>query len=263
VQRRILAELIFALALVLLSPTTSAQRSFELGTVLSGASPASTAPWLTATFTDIAPGQITMTLQSHLNVSSEFIGEVALNLNSAFDPGSLTFLQLSGPALQGAPSLAEDGVKLPGAGSLGVGFDILLSWPAAHGQNRFDSTEAVSFDISGPANLTSADFAFYNSVNGQDGEAIIGAHIQGIPAGGGVTGSGAIIQAVPEPSALALFALALTASTLSRGRGPQVPVRRAALAGGSGAEVRLTSSAAAFEQALKQRSGRAGMDDSL
>lgn len=104
-----------------------AQNSFELGSVLGGATPTSTAPWLTATFTDAAPGQVTLTLQSHLNVPSEFIGEVSLNINPAFNPASLTFLQLSGPSLQGLPSLSEDGAKLLGAGASGGGFDILLS----------------------------------------------------------------------------------------------------------------------------------------
>ena len=195
-----------------------AQNSFELGSVLGGATPTSTAPWLTATFTDAAPGQVTLTLQSHLNVPSEFIGEVSLNINPAFNPASLTFLQLSGPSLQGLPSLSEDGAKLLGAGASGGGFDILLSWPTANGQNRFDGTEAVSFDITGPANLTSSDFDFFNTVNAQNGEAIIGAHIQGIPQGGGVTGSSAVIQDVPEPTALAVFVIALTAFAVRRAR---------------------------------------------
>lgn len=76
----------------------------------------------------------------------------------------------------------------------------------------------MSFDITGPANLTWSDFDFFNTVNGQNGEAIIGAHIQGIPLGGGVTGSGAIIQDVPEPTALAIFVIALTAFAVRRAR---------------------------------------------
>jgi hypothetical protein len=216
VQRRILAELIFAFTLVLLTPMAPAQRSFELDTVLGGVSPANPAPWLTAIFTDIAPGEITLTLQSHLNVSSEFIGEVALNFNPAFDLASLAFLQLGGPALQGVPSVSENGIKLPGSGNLGMGFDILLSWPTANGPNRFGGTDTVSFDITGIANLTSADFDFYNTLNGRNGAGIIGAHVQGIPVAGGTGGSGAIIQTVPEPSTLAILALALTAFSLRR-----------------------------------------------
>ena len=99
VQRQILGDLVLAFTLVLLTPMAPARSSFELGTVLGGATPASTAPWLTATFTDTTPGQVTLILQSHLNVSSEFIGEVSLNLNPAINPTSLTFVQLSGPSL--------------------------------------------------------------------------------------------------------------------------------------------------------------------
>ena len=216
VQRQRPAILLFAFTLVLLAPMALAQSSFELGTVLSGATPTSTSPWLTATFTDAAPGEVTLTLQSHLNVPVEFIGEVSFNVNPAFDPASLTFLQLSGPSLNGLPSLSEDGIKLPGAGNLGSGFDILLSWPTGNGPNRFNGTDAVSFDISGPAGLTASDFDFYNTVNGQNGEVIIGAHVQGIPLGGGVTGSSAIIQNVPEPTTLAIFGVALTAFAFRR-----------------------------------------------
>jgi hypothetical protein len=219
VQRQILTKVLVALALVLLTPVALAQTNFELGTVLGGATPTSTAPWLTASFSDALPGQVTLILQSHLNVASEFIGEVCLNLNPAVNPASLTFVQLSGPSLQGPPSLSEDGIKLPGGGSSGVGFDILLKWPTGNGQDRFGGNEAVSFDITGPADLTWSDFDFYNTVNGQDGEAIIGAHLQGIPLGGGTTGSAAIIQDVPEPGALAIFAIALTAFALRRARG--------------------------------------------
>jgi len=218
VQRRILAKLVFGFTLVLATPMALAQSSFELGTVLGGATPTSTSPWLTATFTDATPGQVTLTFQSHLDVPSEFIGEISLNINPAFNPASLSFLQLSGPSLQQPPSLSEDGIQLSGAGNSGSGFDILLSWPTANGQNRFGGTESVSFDITGPANLTWSDFDFYNTVHGQNGEAIIGAHIQGIPAGGGATGSSAIIQDIPEPSALAIFAIALTAFALRRAR---------------------------------------------
>jgi hypothetical protein len=218
VQRQKLGELVLVFALVLLTATAAGQSSFELGTVLGGIAPTSTPPWLTATFTDTAPGHVTLTLQSHLDVSSEFIGEVCLNLNPAYNPVSLTFLQLSGPLLEGPPSLSEDGIKLTGAGALGNGFDILLSWPTAHGQDRFDGNDAASFDISGVANLTLSDFDYYNTVGGEDGEGILGAHMQGIPVGGTTTGSGAIIQYVPEPASWALLAVGLTAVALRRAR---------------------------------------------
>ena len=218
VQRRTPAKLVFACLLVLAAPLGLAQSTFELGTVLGGTVPTSTAPWLTATFTDAAPGHVTLTLQSHLNVASEFVGEVCFNLNPVFDLASLTILQLSGPSLQQPPTLSEDGIRLGGAGSAGSGFDILLNWPSASGQGRFGDSESASFDISGPANLDWSDFGYYNTVNGQDGAAILGAHLQGIPAGGGITSSSAIIQNTPEPGSLGILAAALAAFALRRAR---------------------------------------------
>jgi len=217
VQLQNLARLAFALKLVSLTPETTAQ-SLELGTVLDGDTPSNKPPWLIATFSNSLPGQVILTLQSLLDAPSEFFGEIALNLNPAFNPASLTFLQRSGPTLEGPPSLSENGIKLPGAGNLGAGFDILLSWPTANGPNRFNGTDTVSFDITGPASLTFSDFDYYNTVNGQDGEAIIGAHLQGILLGSSATGSGAIIQDAPEPRSLAIFVLAFTAFALFRAR---------------------------------------------
>jgi hypothetical protein len=232
VQRQNLLELVLAFTLLLLAPKVLAQSRFELGTVLGGTTPTSVAPWLTATFSDITPGQVSLMLQSHLDVASEFIGEVALNLNPSFNPTSLRFLQITGPLLQGAPSLSANGIRLAGAGNLGGGFDVLLSWPTANGRDRLNGIETVSFEIRGPANLTASDFDFFNAVNGQAGAAIIGAHIQGIPVGTGTGGSGAVIQMIPEPSLVALFVMAIAAvgvgGTHCAKRGPGGRTRRAA-----------------------------------
>ena len=219
------------ITLVLLAQKVRAQSQFELGAVLGGTTPTSVAPWLTAIFTDITPGRVSLMLQSHLDVASEFIGEVALNLNPSFNPTSLTFLQINGAPLQGAPSLSANGIRLAGAGNLGVGFDVLLSWPTANGRGRLNGTETVSFEISGPANLMASDFDFFNTVNGPAGEAIIGAHIQGIPVGSGTGGSGAVIQLIPEPSVVVLFVMAIATvgvgQTYRARRGPGGCARRA------------------------------------
>ncbi len=199
-------------ALLILGAGTQAQ-VFDLGTVLNGAPPTSGAPWITAIFTTLFPGTVTLTLSSHLTVSSEFISEIALNLRSNLSPATLVFTQTSGPAfssLNQPPN--QDSVKLAGSGSQGVGLDLAIDWPSGGTLQRFDASDVVTFTITGPATLAAEDFFYHNNVGGNPGSVIIGAHVQGILATGGGTTSAAVMQTIPEPSAAALLlaALALT-----------------------------------------------------
>lgn len=184
--------------------------SCDLGTVLNGARPASEASWLSALFETDSPGLVTLTLKAQLDVPSEFIREVALNLNPAFSPASLQFVQLAGLETESVvlPN-TRDAVDLTGAGAAGGGFDLLLSWPAGNQNSRFGGAAEAQFRITGPDNLTALDFDFLNSPRNGTGAAVIAAHIQGIPLSGGGTGSGAVLQSstIPEPTVLSLAVL--------------------------------------------------------
>jgi hypothetical protein len=201
-------------------------QTFQLGSVLNGSPPSSSGPWLTATFTSLFPGTVSLTLESHLDVPSEYIADFAFNLNPSLSPAGLTFTQTAGaPNSQILQPTGGDTVTLPGGGSSGKGFDILISWPSGGGSTRFDGSQICTFNISGPSTLTPQDFLFYNSINGQDGPAILAAHIQGIPVIGGGTTSSAIIQTVPEPAAatMALLALGIALARRKKSRRPNGP----------------------------------------
>ena len=210
-------------ALLLLSAVTQGQ-VVELGSVLNGSPPTSSSPWITATFTTLFPGTVTLTLASHLTVSSEFIGEIGLNLKPGISPTSLIFGQISGPSNPAYSSLtlppAQDTLALSGGGSQGVGFDLLIDWPNGNKLQRFDGDDIVSLSITGPADLVAEDFLYYNTVGGQPGSVLIAAHIQGIAAPGGGTTSASVIQTIPEPTTGTLMLGGLALFTLSRNRHP-------------------------------------------
>lgn len=188
---------------------------YELGTVLTGTPPASGAPWISATFTTLFSGTVTLTLTSHLSNASEFIGEVGLNLRPGISPASLLFVQNSGPPVSSIEQpVDQDSLRLAGSGFQGGGMDLLLNWSGGGGQ-RFDANDVVSLTITGPANLTAEDFLYYNVVGGQAGPVLIGAHVQGTPSPDGATTSSSVIQTIPEPGAAALLfaGLAILAAT--------------------------------------------------
>lgn len=199
---------------------------FQLGSVLNGVPPTSTAPWLTATFVTVSPGTVTLILQAHLNISSEFIGEVGLNLNPNISPSAMHFVQTSGPPFASVVQPADQNTAdLPGGGALGRGFDVLLDWPTASKQDRFDGNETALLTITGPPTLLAQDFLFFNTINGSDGAALIGAHVQGIPLFGDGTGSSAILQGttIPEPSTSLFFLCGACFLGLLRNRKPAPP----------------------------------------
>jgi hypothetical protein len=205
-------------ALIGLGAATQGQ-VLELGNVLNGTAPTSTYPWITATFTTLFPGTVTLTLASHLNVASEFIGEIGLNLKPDISPASLLFSQSSGPGFSSINQPAnQDAVKLTGGGSLGDGLDLAIDWPGGGTLQRFDANDIVTFTISGPPTLVAEDFNYYNNIGVQPGPIIVGAHIQGIPTGGGSTASAALMQTIPEPTTVTLLLVSLTLLTLARSR---------------------------------------------
>ena len=205
------SKAITALALVGMwvgfNSNAKAALTFELGGMLNGVTPTSSAPWLTAQFNNVEGG-VELTLTSQLSVPSEFISAVALNVNV---PGLKTAdIQTDTSDPLATWMVDYSNVDLAGAGSLGSGFDILISWDSAQGVQRFNGTDVDTFKFTF-AGLTENDF---NAPNASG--VFIAAHVQGIPLPGGGTTSGAI-TVVPEPTTIlagALLLLPIGASTI-------------------------------------------------
>jgi hypothetical protein len=215
------ASLFFAVGLLLSSGASAL--NIPLGNIFNGDTPASTTPYLTVDFADVAPGTVTLTLTSSLDVLSEYIHEVAFNIDPSIVPSSIGIAQGSGPTAT-VSSGAQDAQNMMGTGVSGFGFDFLLSFPVAPPAARFNDSLVAVFTLTG-GSITEASFNFPNANDGF----VAAAHLHGIactPASqsadcfpDGVfdpnaTTSGAAdgddgFPPIPEPGAAALLSLAL------------------------------------------------------
>jgi len=183
--------------------------TFQLGETFNGASPSSTPPWLTATFSQGANGSVNLALQSSLEVSSEFFGSLGFN----FNPNkTLSGVSQSG----GSPAVIDwsvNGEDLQGGGNVGMGFDVMIHFATANG-SRFQGTDLINFIFSGTTPLVPTDFNFFSANDLQ-----IAAHVQGIPDGpsGAIKGVQTAETTVPDGgSTLILLGIGTTLFALMR-----------------------------------------------
>lgn len=187
----------------------NAALSFTLNNTVLGKTPTSTGPWLTAVFNNVldnqnVPTAVSLTLTASLNVDSEFISALAFNINPAIDPQVLSIINdtPADPRVTSLSIAAQNGQNLTGAGTKGMGFDILINWSTSNVSNgirRFNSTDVEQFTFTF-AGLTESDFSYANSSG-----LYMAARVAGIPylattSSGTISGDPELSTPVPEPS---------------------------------------------------------------
>jgi hypothetical protein len=194
-----------------LSQGNSHALDFTLDEAFNGAAPGSTGPWMYATFTDLGGGNVKLTLTANLNVASEFISDVTINVDHSLP---LTVGTITGASVGTSITQSSNNEDINGGGNAGKGFDILIGFNTKNSDNRFDGTESVSIPFSG-VGLTALSFDVLNRIkdggHGEtDGTLKIAAHVQGLAVGN----SGAITAGTSVPdggSALSLLGIGLAA----------------------------------------------------
>ena len=201
--------------------SSAATVAYDVDTVLTGATPTSTGPWLAVTLVDVSnratdplavADYVRVTLASNL-VADEFFSKVYLEIHPNFASASLAL-----PGLTNGLGLFEDPTITVGANefNVGGGFGALIprgGWnPAeAHvelnfttsnsggGIKRFNNADEYSFVIGydGPESMVAENLQLLYAQD--DPEYYAAAHIQGI-----VDGQSSWGTSVPEPST-ALF----------------------------------------------------------
>jgi hypothetical protein len=199
---------LLAATLPILPNANAAGTLFALDTVFSGSTPpAGPGPFTTATFLDVAPGTVDLTIENVGLSSGEFISGLYFNLNPLDSATALTFSLLGTSGTFSTPtiSLGTDDFKADGDGK----YDILFGFGTASG-TTFTVGNSITFRITGIAGLTAADFNFLSAPAGGSGPFYAAAHVQGTPPNNG--GScwiepGLGPMPVPEPSSGLLLAL--------------------------------------------------------
>jgi hypothetical protein len=157
--------------------------SYSLNSVFNGDVPTSASPWLKVAFGDVVGG-VQVTITSSLEVCSEFFGQVGFNVMgggiASLSPGSMVVLS----GAFGLPTFGSG--KMQGTGN--ESYAILLSFDKASATRFNGTTDAVRFLLTG-VNVT-------DNFTGIP-PAGIAAHVQGIPASGGGTTSGAVTTPIP------------------------------------------------------------------
>jgi len=203
-MKRIILAMILCVGVVVgtvVAPIVASANSYTiaLDLVWTGATPAGTPPWLTATFSDVSTGVVELTLTSHLQDLNFLQGNGNVEgwvFNFAGDPANLTFDWQSSTNHNGYATVhkALDNVNIPPLANFDFGF----MW--GNQANRFDKDSVEVWRISADG-IDAKDFyqtnsqAFYS-----------GAHVQGIE---GEEDSAKIVAPIPEPTTLFLLGFGL------------------------------------------------------
>lgn len=188
--------------LMLGSSSLFAALSLNLDTVVSGTTPAGSAPWLNATFTSLNANTIQLTMSAVNLQGSEFVSNWSFNVVSSQNINNLTFTPVISPppssntVTTGTQSVSgSQTIQVDGGGKYSVQF----SFPTSNGTNsRFVNGATAVVDITG-ANINPSIFDL-SSIPGGNGSFFSIAHIQSIGPQGADSAFVGSTGAVPEPS---------------------------------------------------------------
>ncbi len=206
------------LVLFLVFPLVSAEAAIvplDFGNIFSNTgTPANPPPWLKASFADVSPGVVELTISAVGLFDGEKIGEVYFNLDPALNPFQLMFSDpvktgsFSNPTItHGTSSKPYDQYKADGDGK----YDILIAFDTTTA-GAFSNGESVKYTIT-LESLTANSFDFLSTSTGGSGPYLAASHIQDTS---GITGNSAWVYAVhgnqiPEPATIGLLGLGVLA----------------------------------------------------
>lgn len=167
-----------------------------------GAEPQGPMPWVTATFIDVSPDNVQLTMSASNLTGTEFITKWFFN--SGIDATGLTFTPDSGNSLAISTPTINTGLNAYKADGDGY-FDIRFDFQTSAGTGRFTSGETVIYNIGG-SSLSASSFNFISAPDGAGtGLYYSAAKVQGINGNDNTSGWIANTTVVPEPISSILF----------------------------------------------------------
>jgi hypothetical protein len=203
------------------SPARAAAITFNLDGFVTGQAPTSTGPWLTLTFSDLTPGLVQLVVQSGLEVTTEFVGDVVFNIGGGIDPLAVAFAENTAFNIGSfqSPAISQSLNNVDRSPLQDFDFGLAFETSnASGGAQRFNLADKLVYGLTCSTSLD-ADCATFNALSFSatnlhthlGGPWAAAAHFQGIPAGVGSGKFGAkvpppvTITQVPEPLTLLLF----------------------------------------------------------
>lgn len=186
---------------------------YQFSNLMDGSTPQGSAPWVTASFSDVSAGVVQLQIAAGGLTGNESLNSLFLNLNSADSPAKLAFTRVGGSTGFAAPSISkgENKFKADGEGK----FDIQFSF-SQKAAKVFDADDYVTYNITSTSSaftLSAMDFEALSAAAGGSGSFLGAAEISGIPTDcpnttttAWVSPCSATILPIPEPSTSSLLA---------------------------------------------------------
>jgi hypothetical protein len=185
IRKRLRGSVITAILGVTMTIGPLAQAALDIGvdTSFSGTAPkSSTTPWLDASFQDVAPNTVQLTITAPNLSNPEFLESLYLNFNDTKQVASLVFTPVLSLWYGVDNNYSVQLSRNQEQASSGGNYDILLGFTSSPGASRrFGRGDTVVFDITtteANTKLSSLDFAM-RSVPGTAGSFYAAAFIQG------------------------------------------------------------------------------------
>jgi hypothetical protein len=180
--------------------------------------PTGSGPWTDASFVNVTPGTVLLTVTNVNFSSGEFLkgssgpgagGALFFNINPGDNPANLVFtLESSNGSYGPTVSTGENAFKADGDGY----YDIRIDFSG----NSFSVNSSITYQITGIAGLTAADFEYESAPGGGSGPFYAAAHVQGLPPNNSNStwiepGNGPVpIVPVPEPLPASFLGASIT-----------------------------------------------------
>jgi hypothetical protein len=181
-----------------------AAMQFKFDHTFDGMAPTGKGPWISATFQDVSPGIVDLTVSDISLTKGEFLGALDFNLDPLLNANQLKFQVVSETPGFANPSILEGADIFKG--DIGGCYDIQLGFCLLSGA-RFGAGDSITYQITGIPQLDADSFDFLSKSTKGSKSFLAAAEIQGMCDTPGWVNPSQGVSPVPEPSSFALVAI--------------------------------------------------------